>query len=81
VRLARSGSEALAVVESFASDVAILDIGLRDIDRFELARRLVTGVRGAQASGRARIAHPVESRRGSPAFPPGTANQVLHRGH
>jgi hypothetical protein len=43
--------------------------------------RRVAGARDAQASGRARIAHPVGSCRGSPAFPPGTSNQVLHRGH
>lgn len=41
VRIARSGAEALTHLGSFAPDVAILDIGLPDIDGFELAGKLV----------------------------------------
>lgn len=41
VRLARSGVEALAVVRSFAPDVAVLDIGLPDGDGFRLAGKLL----------------------------------------
>jgi two-component system OmpR family response regulator len=40
VRVARSGREALDTVESFAPDLAVLDIMMPGIDGFEVARRL-----------------------------------------
>ena len=44
VWLARSGSAALGAVGSFAPDVAILDIGLPDMDGYQLAERLVAAL-------------------------------------
>lgn len=44
VRLARTGADAVALAESFAPDAAVLDLGLPDIDGFELARRLVAAL-------------------------------------
>ncbi len=41
VRLARSGADALTVAGTFAPDVAILDIGLPDMDGYHLAEKLV----------------------------------------
>jgi PAS domain S-box-containing protein len=40
VRAAHSAGAALAAVEEFAPDVALLDIGLPDLNGYELARRL-----------------------------------------
>lgn len=40
VRVAHDGRRALATVEAWTPDVALLDIGLPDIDGYELARRL-----------------------------------------
>jgi two-component system OmpR family response regulator len=40
VRVARNGREALDTVESFAPDLAVLDIMMPGIDGFEVARRL-----------------------------------------
>lgn len=40
VRVAGSGSEALAVTESFEPEVALVDLGMPDMDGFELADRL-----------------------------------------
>jgi len=40
VRVAHDGPSALEIVETFAPDVALLDIGLPDMDGYELARRL-----------------------------------------
>jgi CheY-like chemotaxis protein len=39
-RVALSGKEALAGAEGFAPDVALLDLGLPEMDGFELAARL-----------------------------------------
>jgi CheY-like chemotaxis protein len=44
VRVARNCAEALAVVGSFAPDVAVLDIGLPDGDGYQLAERLVAAL-------------------------------------
>jgi CheY-like chemotaxis protein len=44
VRLARTGAEALELVGAFTPDVAILDIGLPDIDGYQLAGRLVAAL-------------------------------------
>ena len=40
VRTARSGAEALEIAAGFAPEVAIVDIGMPDMDGLELARRL-----------------------------------------
>ncbi len=40
VRTASTGHAALLVLQSFVPDVALLDIGLPDVDGYELARRL-----------------------------------------
>jgi len=40
VRTASTGHAALQVLQSFVPDVALLDIGLPDVDGYELARRL-----------------------------------------
>jgi DNA-binding response OmpR family regulator len=40
VRTAHDGTSALALHESFAPSVAILDIGLPDLDGYEVARRI-----------------------------------------
>jgi CheY-like chemotaxis protein len=42
VRRASSGRDALRVAEQFAADVAVLDIGLPDMDGYELAAKLRT---------------------------------------
>lgn len=39
-RLAASGAEALAMAESFRPDVALLDIGLPDMNGFDLCMRM-----------------------------------------
>jgi len=43
-RVARCGADALALAESFPPGVVILDLGLPDLDGFELARRLVAAL-------------------------------------
>ncbi|HTU27499.1 MAG TPA: response regulator [Pirellulales bacterium] len=43
VHAAASGGEALAVIAREAPDVAVVDIGLPDIDGYELARRIRAG--------------------------------------
>ncbi len=40
VRTTENGSGALQALHTFAADVALIDIGLPDIDGYELARRL-----------------------------------------
>jgi len=40
IRVAHSAAEALALLPAFAPDVALLDIGLPDINGYELARRV-----------------------------------------
>jgi CheY-like chemotaxis protein len=40
VRVAHDGPQALAVIEGFAPEVAVLDIGLPVMDGYELARRI-----------------------------------------
>ncbi|WP_312511337.1 ATP-binding protein [Massilia sp.] len=49
-RMAHTASDALVMAPAYAPDVALLDIGLPDINGYELARRL-----RAQADGRALI--------------------------
>lgn len=39
-QVAVSGADALAIVDGFAPDIAMLDIGLPDISGFDLARQL-----------------------------------------
>ncbi|MBV8909820.1 MAG: response regulator, partial [Gammaproteobacteria bacterium] len=56
IEVAYSAQEALARIESFRPDVALLDIGLPEIDGYELARRLrtmpqLTGVRLVALTG------------------------------
>jgi signal transduction histidine kinase/ActR/RegA family two-component response regulator len=46
VRVAHDGAEALALAAGFAPEVAILDIGLPDMDGYALAAALRTRVRG-----------------------------------
>ncbi len=61
VEVADSGTAALAIAAGFAPDAALVDLGLPDIDGFELARHLqkaarntrliaITGYRGASAA-------------------------------
>jgi CheY-like chemotaxis protein len=69
VRLAHSGEIGLAAAEEFAPDLVLLDIGLPDIDGYEVARRLradarfkhvplvaLTGYHGEADRVRARLA-------------------------
>jgi CheY-like chemotaxis protein len=40
VRVARSGSEGLAALDSFGADIVLLDIGMPEMDGYEVARRI-----------------------------------------
>jgi len=40
VRIAHDGSGALAALQEFLPDVALIDIGLPEINRYEVARRI-----------------------------------------
>jgi len=45
IATAHGGREALAVAAAFAPDVVLLDIGLPELDGYEVARRLRAGAR------------------------------------
>lgn len=51
VRIAHSGASALQLISSFAPDIAVLDIGLPDMDGYELASR----IRAEPGSGAVRL--------------------------
>jgi two-component system, chemotaxis family, CheB/CheR fusion protein len=40
IKIARSGGEALAIADQFRPDVGIIDIGMPDMDGYEVARRI-----------------------------------------
>ncbi|MFP3624652.1 response regulator, partial [Burkholderia sp. SIMBA_051] len=46
VRIARNGAEALAMLVDFAPHVMLVDIGMPDIDGYEVARRVRAGPAG-----------------------------------
>src|SRR5690606_25005345 len=48
---AASGADALAIVPQIQPDLVLLDLRMPGMDGFELARRLRTGHRAAQAAG------------------------------
>ena len=46
MRTAADGADAVAQAEGFSPDVVLLDIGLPDMDGYEVARRLRAGANG-----------------------------------
>ncbi|MES1206875.1 MAG: response regulator [Pseudomonadota bacterium] len=68
VRTAYTGIEALRAAETFRPDVVLLDIGLPDMDGYEVARRLRDGrARGAKIAALTGWAQPREAHRSEAA--------------
>ncbi len=68
VRAAYTGTEALRAAETFRPDIVLLDIGLPDMDGYEVARRLRTGrARGAKIAALTGWAQPRDVNRSEAA--------------